>query len=234
MRRFVLLVFAVLFLAIPFTARADVRPYTWSYGYITPYKGEFEIESWCDFNKGDESNFISPKVELEYGITDHWVAELNGVFEKEGAESWASEVQLEQRYRLFEPGTLPVDTTLYLEYAHNFKEKQDELEGKIILSKDFGNFNATANLVVEHQFEADNTVYSYSAGVSYPVFQKVTPALEVFGEWEGSESQHFIGPSILIYAGQATAINAGAGIGYTKGSDDFRARIILSHQVNIF
>lgn len=183
--------------------------------------------------QGKDASFSSPAVELEYGITDRWVAGLYGVFEKEGAERWASEVKLEQRYRLFDPGVLPVDTTLYFEYAHNFKEKADEFEGKIILSKDIKDFNATLNLIAEKKLGDPDIEYGYAAGVSYPLTERIRPGVEAFGSWKGGEQEHFVGPSVQISLGKVW-VNAGVGFGVTNRSDDLRARVVVSHELNLF
>lgn len=221
----------IILTALP--SHADMRPYTWTYGYMTPAKGEIELEWWGEFRKGKEADLYKPQIELEYGLTDRWVAGLYGVFEKKGAETWGTEIKLEQRYRLFDPGVLPVDTALYLEYAHNFKEDADELEGKVILSRDFGKFNTTLNLIAETAFDGEDPEYGYSAGISYPLNDRVKPAVEAFGNWKGSETEHYIGPSVQVSFGKVW-VNAGAGFGLTKESDDLRARLIVSHELNIF
>ena len=214
------------------TAGADVRQYTWTYGYMTPAKNEIEFEWWYDFQKKPDRTVSLPLMEVEYGITDHWVAGLYGVLVKDGAQSWKfDEVRLEQRYRLFDPGVLPVDTALYFEYKHNFVEDENELEGKVILSKDFGRFNSTVNLIVEQVLKGgEDTEYGYSAGVSYPLSDVVRPGVEAFGAWKGEESEHYVGPSVALYLGK-TWVNAGVGFGYAKDSDDFQMRVILSHEL---
>ena len=223
----------VLLAATTVAANADVRPYTWAYGYMTPAQGELELEWWGEFRKGIESSFVSPQLEVEYGLTDHWVAGLYGVFEKEGAEPWGTEIKLEQRYRLFEPGVLPVDTAFYLEYAHNLKEGADELEEKIILSKDIGSFNATVNLIAEENFRTSETEYGYAGGASYQLSEGIRPGVEAFGGWEGSESQHYVGPPVQVSLGKVW-LNAGMGFGLTNESDRFRARLIVSHELSLF
>jgi hypothetical protein len=224
-----IVIFSLSAFAVP--APADVRPYVWTYGYVTPAKGEIELEWWGEFQQKADRLVSIPSAEIEYGITDHWVAGLYGVGIKDGAERWKFDaIKLEQRFRLFEPGVLPVDTTLYLEYKHDFVEKVNELEGKVILSKDVGKFNATLNLIVERAVEESVTSYGSTAGVSYPVSSKITPGIEAFGSWEGSNSEHYVGPSVLLYFGKAW-VNAGAGFGLTRDSDDFRVRIILSHEL---
>jgi len=221
----------IILASISQTASADVRPYTWAYGYMTPAKGERELEWWGELQRRDDgSSVIIPAVEAEYGITDRWVAGLYAVGLKDGSEDWKlREIKLEQRYRLFDQGRLPVDTALYLEYKHDFSERVDEVEGKVIFSKDAGGFNAVLNLSVEKALETSDPEYGYSFGISYPVSARFTPAVEAFGGWKGTEREHYVGPSVLVRLGKVW-INAGAGIGISKGSDDFKARLVVSHE----
>lgn len=231
MKKLVLSMVILSLSAVAVPARADVRPYVWTYGYMTPSRGELELEWWAEFQQKANRLVSIPLVEAEYGITDHWVAGLYGVGIKDGSQHWKFDaVKLEQRYRLFEPGILPVDTTLYLEYKHDFVEKVNELEGKVIFSKDVGKFNATLNLIMEKAVEESVTSYGYSAGVSYPISSKVTPGVEAFGSWEGGDIEHYVGPSVLVYLGKVW-VNAGAGFGLTRDSDDFRVRLIVSHEL---
>ncbi len=222
--------FVIAVIAAP--AAADVRQYVWTYGYMTPVRNEVELEFWYEFQKNSDHTTSIPLAEIEYGITDHWVAGLYGVLIKEGSDSWKfDEVRLEQRYRLFDPGVLPVDTALYLEYNHNFVENEDELEGKVILSKDVGQFNASLNLIAAQVLKSgEDTELGYSAGVSYPVSNVIRPGVEAFGDWKGGESEHYVGPSVAVYLGK-TWVNAGVGLGYTRDSDNLRMRVILSHEL---
>ena len=220
----------VIVMAAP--ASADVRQYVWTYNYMTPVKNEVELELWYDFQKKEDFTLSRPLAEVEYGITDHWVAGLYGVLVKEGSDSWKfEEIRLEQRYRLFDPGVLPVDTALYFEYKHNFVEDVNEIEGKIILSKDFGKFNSTLNLIIEQELKSkEDEEYGYAGGVSYPISDLIRPGVEAFGNWKGGQSEHYIGPSVLVYLGK-TWVNAGVGFGYAKDSDDLQMRVILSHEL---
>lgn len=232
MKRYVLLMAGVLCtMLIASVASADMRPYVWSYGYMTPAEGEIELEWWLDVTEKPDRYVTKPQLEVEYGITDRWVAGVYGTFLKDGAERLRmKQVKLEQRYRLLDPGVLPVDTALYFEYKFDVTGDPDEVEGKLILSRDFGRFNATVNLVAEGGLEGGATPeYGYSAGISYPLTERVKPCLEAFGSWKGDEKEEYIGPSVLIDLG-GVWVNAGAAFGLTDDSDEFKARLIISHE----
>ncbi|MBI2252271.1 MAG: hypothetical protein HYU63_05975, partial [Armatimonadetes bacterium] len=70
--------FAVIFLLYS-SVHADVRDYLVTYPYGTPFKGEWELELWNDFNT-DKNNadltYNRNQIELEYGITDRYMAGL--------------------------------------------------------------------------------------------------------------------------------------------------------------
>src|SRR5947208_2997434 len=81
-----------------------------------------------------EAALMVHKVELEYGLTDHWDLALYHVFAQEAGafkfDSWRAET----RYRFAEKGEWPVDLLLYFEVERpaDFAEPW-EVEEKIIL-----------------------------------------------------------------------------------------------------
>ena len=124
-------------------ARADRRSFVRSYEYATQPQGNLELELWNDIeaprDRGFDAAFTVHKVELEYGLTDHWDLALYHVFAQEAGafkfDSWRAET----RYRFAEKGEWPVDLLLYFEVERPaaFAEPW-ETEEKIILAKDFG------------------------------------------------------------------------------------------------
>ena len=125
-------------------ARADRRDFVRAYQYATQPQGNLEVEIWNDVDAPSAGGFdqavVTPRFELEYGLTDHWDVALYHVFEQPPAsplhfDSW----RLETRYRLAEKGVWPVDVMLYLEGERpaQFAEPW-ELEEKVILARDFG------------------------------------------------------------------------------------------------
>ena len=100
-------------------ARADRRTMIRAYEYMTQPKDNLELEIWNEIEAPKAGGFDQAttvhRVELEYGITDHWDLALYHVFAQEpGASLNFDSWRLETRYRLFEKNVLPVDVELYL------------------------------------------------------------------------------------------------------------------------
>ena len=205
-------------------ARADRRTLIRAYEYATQPEGNLELELWNDVDAPKEGGFDAAtsthRVELEYGLTDHWDVALYHVFEQTRAEgfhfdSW----RLETRYRLLEKNVLPVDVLLYfeLERPADFVEAW-ETEEKLILEKDFGSFALVGNLVLEQKlFHADQLhSYEIDLGARYEVAPQLRLAAEV---WTLQETVHgatagswYAGPSVS-WASSRIWVQLGAGFG---------------------
>src|SRR5438045_7684172 len=86
-------------------ARADRRTLIRAYEYMTQPQGNLELEIWNDVDAPKDGGFDAAgtvhRIELEYGLTDHWDMSLYHVFARGPAEpfrfdSW----RLETRCRL--------------------------------------------------------------------------------------------------------------------------------------
>ncbi len=218
-------------------ARADRRSLIRAYEYATQPEGNLELELWNDVDAPKEGGFdaasTTHRVELEYGLTDHWDVALYHVFEQTRAEgfhfdSW----RLETRYRLLEKNVLPVDVLLYfeLERPADFAEAW-ETEEKLILEKDFGRFALVGNLVLEQKlFHADQL---HSFEVDLGARYEVAPQLRLAGElWTIQETVNgatagswYAGPSVS-WAGSRLWLQLGAGFGI--GGDTSGATFVRS------
>jgi len=219
-------------------ARADRRDFVRAYQYATQPQGNLEVEIWNDVDAPSAGGFdqaiVTPRVELEYGLTDHWDVALYHVLEQQPAsplhfDSW----RLETRYRLAEKGVWPVDVMLYLEGERpaQFAEPW-ELEEKVILSRDFGSFEIVANLVAEQKlFHADQGhLWEIDAGARY----EISPALHIAGEfWTTQETvngvtagSYYAGPSIS-WASSRIWVQLGAGFGLGDSSGATFVRSVL-------
>jgi len=156
-------------------ARADRRTMIRAYEYMTQPQGNLELEIWNEIEAPKGGGFDQAatvhRIELEYGLTDHWDLALYHVFAQEPGDSFRFDSwRLETRYRLAEKGVWPVDVMLYLEGERpaQFAEPW-ELEEKVILSRDFGSFEIVANLVAEQKlFHADQGhLWEIDAGARY-------------------------------------------------------------------
>ena len=219
-------------------ARADRRDFVRAYQYATQPQGNLEVEIWNDVDAPSAGGFdqavVTPRVELEYGLTDHWDMALYHVFEQAPGEpmhfdSW----RLETRYRFAEKGEWPVDVMLYLEGERpaQFTEPW-EVEEKIILAKDFGAFQVVANLVAEQKlFHAgEGHLWEIDAGARY----ELSPAFHVAGEfWTTQETaggvttgSYYVGPSIS-WASSRIWVQLGAGFGVGDSSGATFVRSVL-------
>jgi len=134
-------------------ARADRRTMIRAYEYMTQPQGNLELELWNDVSApvagGFDQASTLQRIELEYGLTDHWdLALYHGLRPGPGCLP---------PVRLLAPGD-PVTASsrrtscrwnvmLYfeLERPANFTEPW-VIEEKLILEKDFGRFALVANL----------------------------------------------------------------------------------------
>jgi hypothetical protein len=216
-------------------ARADRRDFIRAYQYATQPQGNLEFELWNDVDAPKSGGFdqavLTHRLELEYGLTDHWDMALYHVFASAPGEpfhfdSW----RLETRYRLAEKGQWPVDVMLYLEAERpgDFTEPW-EMEEKLILGKEIGRIELVANFVGEQKlFSGKGYLWEIDAGARY----EFTPALHVGGEFwtiqetAGGEtaSSYYAGPSISWASSKLwVQIGAGFGIGDSSGATFVRS-----------
>ena len=239
LRMRITIAFSAAALAAAPAARADRRTLIRAYEYMTQPQGNLELEIWNEVEAPKAGGFDDAttlhRIELEYGLTDHWDVALYHVFaqtlgtapEPFHFDSW----RLETRYRLFEKNVLPVDIELYLEVERPaaFAEPW-EVEEKVILEKDFGRFALVANLVAEQKlFHAgEGHGWEIDAGARYEVVPQLRLGAEfwtlqetAFGTTEGS---YFVGPSLSWASSKLwLQIGAGFGVGDTAGATFVRS-----------
>lgn len=183
--------------ALAGTAHADRRSLTHTYEYMTMPRGETELEFYStqarleDEGPGPAGREYEFMIEVEHGITERWDVSLYQVFQQAtDVGLHYAETKLRSRYRLAERGELPVDVLFYGEIAKAFAESEWELEGKVILAKDFGPLTAVANLIGEIKLEKEGDereselIPAFAAGVVYEVAPSFTVGAEAFGELE--------------------------------------------------
>jgi hypothetical protein len=189
-------------------------------------KGELEVEQYMDVSPvrastsdGAKAWVLPPafQTEFEYGITNRlelalYVAYAPSVGGYSDVPSLGDTgIRQRLRYRFADQDVLPVDIAVYGEVS----ELSDniELEGKLILGKQLGDFHLMANLVtsriVAYQGPSAWEI-SPSAGVSYQVNPTFHPGLEYWNktEWPDQGERDFdAGPH--HYAGPVMMLNFG-------------------------
>lgn len=209
---------------------AHLRDYLFTIPYWTSPKGQYELEIYNDYRRTDsDQGVFLHQTEFEYGITDRLAAGVYAVLEKKGAGSFDYvRTKLETTYRLAESGRLPVDPALYLEYKIGAGDRDDEIEAKLILSKDFARtWNVTANAIFEKERSSGaDWETGYTIGVSRWLSPKMTAGLEL----KGGEGTAYILPGAYLTLKPGVRLNIGPAFGITGKSDDFQIKSILEFE----
>ena len=228
---------AALLCALP--ARADRRSFVRAYEYATQPAGNLEVEIWNDIETpkqgGLEASTLTQRIELEYGLTDHWDLALYHVFvEPPGStgvqfDSW----RLESRYRLSDKGVWPVDVMLYLEGERPAALAEPfELEEKLILAKDVGAWGFVANFVAEQKLlhGYDGHLWEIDLGARYEVLPQLRLAAEAWTIQQTAQGvttgSYYAGPSINV-ATQKFWFQIGFGVGLGDNSGAAQIRSVL-------
>ena len=182
--------------------------------------------------------------ELEYGLTDHlnishyemWQTanheglDGNGIPNKD--VSRYAGFKFETKYRIGEKGKYWVDPLLYFEYEYEPQERKEGaphvLEGKIVISKDFGKLNATYNQIMESQLgHKGRTEHEYTVGLNYELLEGFRAGVEIKGQyWNPGSNRNEIalGPTVA-YEGKYFWVALGVLIGANHEADDFQGRV---------
>jgi len=185
--------FLALALALASRAHAQERAYFVTYDHYLEEPGNLEIAvaTTTGVPRGNDSSYSAPWIELEYGITGWWTAELylEGVTTRSdgsGFTGW----RWENRFRPLK-SEHRINPVLYLEYenineasriqkeivgsgslpfepiADLREEHVHELEVKLILSSALAAWNLSENVIVEKNLSQDEGLeFGYSVGVS--------------------------------------------------------------------
>jgi hypothetical protein len=216
-------------LAVPSAARADRKSFTHTYEYATTPEGQTEIELWHtelrDSWKASSAERFEGKIEVEYGLTDHWDIAMYTIFQQVASSdpSVASAlsldaVHLESRYKIAQRGELPVDTELYLELAKDFGASVYEIESKLILARDFDRVTAALNVIDEatigHDVPGGENEIGYAFGLTYEVTPRVRIGAETWGMHGSAGTRISAGPALSFAASSKfwLAMTAGFGI----------------------
>lgn len=222
-------------------AYAHNRNYVWNQEYRTLPKHAFELESQVTLKVPDagrsNAHTWEYRPELEYGITDHWTVAHYENWKTTNRAQGKDDTRyqgfdFETKYRIGEQGKYWVDMLLYLELKSKVlpKHRNEVLEGKVVLSKAWGDFNVVYNHIMESEVDrGGRTEHAYTWGARYEFIPGITAGLEVKGNyWDPSSHRNEIalGPT-LSYENQYFWVAAGVLFGANNQADDEQARIIV-------
>ena len=211
-------------------AVADERKFTYSYESKVLPQGAWEFEQWVTLKARQEVGEVQIwqfREEIEYGLTDRLTTALYLNWEYEsirnvpGAEDETETefetVSLEGKYKLTDATADPVGLLLYAEGAAGSEEQ--ELEFKLIVDKQIGDFRFAYNFVVEFEREEEEepngekewekeSVLMHTFGASYQANPNFAVGAEAYFHqaFEGTfeEQEHlafFLGPNLHVASG---------------------------------
>jgi hypothetical protein len=235
-----LTVLAFVLLAGGGVAHADLRSFTHTYEYSTVPEGRTAVELWHTEGRltwhKDTPQFYEQIVEIEHGITDKWDFAFYTVFDQTSAGLMSEpfhlgEVKLETRYRFADRGEWPVDTLVYLELSKAFGESLYEIEGKVIVARDFDKITVAANAITEIQVGHDaaetEPELGFAVGATYQAHPKLRLGAETWGQIEEEELYLSAGPAVSWAAASNFWIALTAGFGLTDEAEKFTMRGII-------
>ncbi len=224
-------------------AFAHVRHYVWNQVYETLPQGSFELEGSTTLKvpqfKQSNENEWEYQGELEYGLTDHWnIAHYerwetdNKAAADEKDVTKYSGFKFETKYRLGEKGKYWADPLLYLEISRDPRDKDIpmKIEGKIVLSKDFGKFNVTYNQMMESGLgTSGRTEHQFTTGLNYELISGLRLGVETLGQYwnpTGHRNELAMGPT-FAYETKWFWLAIGSLFGLNHAADDVQARVLV-------
>ncbi|RMH69883.1 MAG: hypothetical protein D6675_11195 [Gemmatimonadetes bacterium] len=212
---------------------ADQRSYVWTYPYISTEPGHAELEHYYttttpNLDQPEGTTTTEHQFEVEIGMNERFDVAIYQVFKQAPDDALKyNGYKLRCRYRLGERGKWFIDPQLYAEYKGKSDFHEHELEGKLILARDFDRWNIALNPVFEAEWEDSEweTETKLNAGISY----HPTKLLAVGMELQTSEDATYLGPTIShgedgLWVALGSAFAAGD---VEEGAAEFKLRMIL-------
>ena len=232
--------------------RATERHFAFTYEVTTAEKGELELENWVtwQFHRGRDGEPASHQFdfrhELEYGITDRLQASLYfadwHINDHPGGEDRVhyDDAALEVIYRLSNPGTDFIGSAVYGEIRGG--PDFFELEGKILLQKNFGKWVAAYNVQLEGEWTGERLQqrageFAQTIAASYEINPRFTIGVEVLHEidlpnWNNAEkSVLWAGPNASVRCGHWYAtVTALARLSDNRDEPNVQTRLITGFE----
>lgn len=235
---------------------ASERRFTYVYEATTAAKGEIEIENWITWKTqregGGRGNELDFRHEIEFGLTDRlqvgvYVADWKVLDKVAGGEDGAQAIYqdsaVEVIYNLSNPVTDFIGSAVYGEVK--LGDQKLELEGKLILQKNFGPVVLAYNATLEAEWEGEKFGYfsertgtfEQTFGLSYQFSPNFLLGAEFlheieFSDWaEAGDSLVYAGPNASFrydrFFVTTTALIQATGI---SEEPDFQLRTIFGFQ----
>ena len=217
------------------SAQADRREFVWTYQTLMQVPDAYELELY-QTTRVDETNSWEYRIEIEHGLSPRWDISVYQIFTQAEGESFTWDaVQFRTRYRLSEPGTVPFDPILYLEYNRKIDfDRQNKLEAKVLFGEDTERWSVAVNPVYEFFWAPGDPVHEIGleAGVSYElkpnrfgIGLESTTRHEFVSDAKDETGSYF-GPT-MSFASGGIYYTLGYAWGLTDTSNDARVRFLM-------
>lgn len=266
----------LLFILATMAACAQESPYFVTYDHHMEEPGNLEIEtsSTTGIPRAGQQLYFAPYTELEYGVTASWTSELYLETQATSGDSalftgW----RIENRYRPLRREHL-INPVLYLEYenlneadriqkeiegsapdvsspnAILRREKDRELESKLILSSDVHDWNLAGNFIVAKNFsQSEGIEFGYSAGFYRPLAslasgsncrfcrENFSAGFEIYGGLGSTlgfglhDTAHYAAPVLAWMLSDNGTFKVSPGFGLTHESNAVLLRFGYSYEI---
>ncbi len=206
--------------------------------YLQQMPWNVGIEQWVRgqyFHNGEAETRFQEEIEIglphrfQLDLYETWAIDQNRRIDEQ-------EVSAEVRYALADWGKIPLNPTLYLEYAEHDRSA-NTLEGKLLLGTDFSQkVHWGLNLACEQGlYGTQNTELAASQGLSYTLIDEKLSAgveMEYYHEKEiGSHGENWflIGPSLQWRPTPSTHLDLVPLLGCTHYSPEVEAYLVFGY-----
>jgi len=219
-------------------SHADERRFAYSYEVLTYIPGSVELESWMTWKDRDNGfGRFDFRHELELGVTEKFRLGLyfaDWRYQEGQGESF-HDFAVEGIYNLSNANTDWIGASVYgeVKFAKDFLE----LEGKLLLQKNFGPLAIVYNAIIEAEWEDPDLVTTkgvvgQTGGISYMFSPHFTGGFELLSETEfpgwgaSGDTSLFFGPNVSFRGGKHYLTAAALWEMTETGEPDFQIRTI--------
>jgi hypothetical protein len=214
---------ALLLFAFPTAALAHRDDYlNETLVYRTVDRGVTEFENWFDLNHPPgESAFFRDNFDIEHGVTDRFTLSALVALDTSRHGFNYDGTRLEARYRFGEENPSGISVAATVEFEDDQLEQSDHLAPRVVLNRDFQDFNITLNLFSQlelHGHEGD--AFGYAIGVRYGQEQRLRGGVEI-QETVGKQCLGQVIPQLWVRLPHGFDLKIGYAQRLTSGTDNF-------------
>jgi hypothetical protein len=258
------------------TLRAEEPPFFITYTHQMEEPGNLEIETRSVTGRPDGGNrFLGSATEFEYGVRGWWTSEFYLDGQKTGGDSALfSGFRWENRFRVL-PHEHWINPVLYVEFeningadksllevvgndgqsdlldpnSEARKEKERELEAKLIFGSYFKGWTLAENFIAEKNLAHEPFEFGYAAGISRPLAmaarsescvvcpENFQAGIEIYGglgthkSFGLTDTSHYAGPTIAWELPNGPTLKFSPSFGLTGSSAPLLLRFGVSYEV---